>query len=145
MQLQMVISTFQQVIKAHLPEDSSRLKGRCHNLKYQRLQQAINGYSHSQHSFKGILAVHSQGIFKRKFQNQLSSVNAPSILIGNQIHFNTVWIHEDLYFNHTLWENHSTQFISHSGRVYTPSDNQYRTTASLKESSSQLFTYTSLL
>ncbi|MBW0550229.1 hypothetical protein O181_089944 [Austropuccinia psidii MF-1] len=54
-------------------------------------------------------------------------------------------------FNHTSWENHSTQFISQSGKVYTPLDNhkassiQHRTTVSLKESSSQRFTFTSLL
>ncbi|MBW0472632.1 hypothetical protein O181_012347 [Austropuccinia psidii MF-1] len=42
----------------------------------------MNGYSHSQNSSKGILAVHSQGIFKRNFQNKLSSVNAPSIQLA---------------------------------------------------------------
>ncbi|MBW0554869.1 hypothetical protein O181_094584 [Austropuccinia psidii MF-1] len=83
---QMAISTFQQVIKAHLPEDSSRIKGNCHNLKYQRRHQAINVYSHSQYSSKGILAVHSQGIFKREFQNNVSRVNAPPIHLGNPIH-----------------------------------------------------------
>ncbi|MBW0517161.1 hypothetical protein O181_056876 [Austropuccinia psidii MF-1] len=34
-QFQIVISTFQQVINAHLPEDSSRLKAKCHHCKYQ--------------------------------------------------------------------------------------------------------------
>ncbi|MBW0473078.1 hypothetical protein O181_012793 [Austropuccinia psidii MF-1] len=59
------------------------------------------------------------------FQNNLSRVNAPSIHLGNHINFNTVWIHQDLYFDHTSWENHSTQFISQSGKVYTPLDNHY--------------------
>ncbi|MBW0519598.1 hypothetical protein O181_059313 [Austropuccinia psidii MF-1] len=33
---------------------------------------------------------------------------------------NTVWIHQDLYFNHTPWEDHSTEFISQFGKVYNP-------------------------
>ncbi|MBW0564290.1 hypothetical protein O181_104005 [Austropuccinia psidii MF-1] len=65
--------------------------------------------------------------------------------------FNTVWIHRDLYFTNTTWENHSTQFIFEFGKVYIPSDNQYsfstqyRSAAKLKESSSQPFKDTSLL
>ncbi|MBW0535207.1 hypothetical protein O181_074922 [Austropuccinia psidii MF-1] len=33
--------------------------------------------------------------------------------------FNTVWIHQDLYFTHTPWEFHLTQFISKFGKVET--------------------------
>ncbi|MBW0509396.1 hypothetical protein O181_049111 [Austropuccinia psidii MF-1] len=42
--------------------------------------------SHSQYSSKGILAIPSQGIFKRKFQNSLSSVSALTINLGNHTH-----------------------------------------------------------
>ncbi|MBW0572468.1 hypothetical protein O181_112183 [Austropuccinia psidii MF-1] len=54
--------------------------------------------------------------------------------------FNTVWIHQDLYFIHTTWEDHSTQSISPFGR-YTSHQTinaafgiQYRSATSLKES-----------
>ncbi|MBW0580238.1 hypothetical protein O181_119953, partial [Austropuccinia psidii MF-1] len=56
------------------------------NLKYQCCHQAIIGYSNSQYSSNGILAVHSQGIFQRQFQNNFPRVSAPSIHLGNHIH-----------------------------------------------------------
>ncbi|MBW0558829.1 hypothetical protein O181_098544 [Austropuccinia psidii MF-1] len=37
--------------------------------------------------------------------------------------FNTAWIHQDLYFINTTWEDHSSQFISQFGKLYIPSDN----------------------
>ncbi|MBW0496835.1 hypothetical protein O181_036550 [Austropuccinia psidii MF-1] len=94
-------------------------------LKYQLCHKEVIGYSHSQYSSIGRLAVHSQGIFKRQFQNNFPSVNAPSMYLGNKIHFHTALFYKDLYLSHTPWEDHSTQFISQFGKVYTSSTNQY--------------------
>ncbi|MBW0528164.1 hypothetical protein O181_067879 [Austropuccinia psidii MF-1] len=84
-QFQMVISTFHQVIKAHHREDSSRFKEKSQSEIPMTLSRMI-GYSHSQYSSKGILAVHSQGIFKRQLQTNFPSVSSPSIHLGNHIH-----------------------------------------------------------
>ncbi|MBW0563963.1 hypothetical protein O181_103678 [Austropuccinia psidii MF-1] len=88
---------------------------------------------------KGILELHSQGIFKRQFQNNLSRVNAPSIHLGNHIHS-----------IHSGFTKTCISFIQH-GKIIQPSSflnlarytfhqtintassTQYRSAASLKE------------
>ncbi|MBW0479569.1 hypothetical protein O181_019284 [Austropuccinia psidii MF-1] len=53
---------------------------------HQGSKKSLIVYSHSQYSPKGILAVPSQGIFKRQFQNNFPRVSNPSIHLGNHIH-----------------------------------------------------------
>ncbi|MBW0584048.1 hypothetical protein O181_123763 [Austropuccinia psidii MF-1] len=111
----MVISTFHQVIKAHHPEDSSRLKEKCQSQIPMTLSR-----NHWLFSFTVFLQGNTGSSFSRTIQeeapNQFSkgqfSINPPW-----QPHsFNTVWIHQDLYFYHTPWEFHSNQFISKLAR-----------------------------
>ncbi|MBW0505778.1 hypothetical protein O181_045493 [Austropuccinia psidii MF-1] len=97
------------------------------------------------------LQVFPQRGIKEAVPNTFSSVNAPSIQLGNHIHLNTVRIHQDLYFNYTSWKiiQHSSfpnldRYTLHQA-VNAASRIQYRVAVSLKESSSQPFTYTSLL
>ncbi|MBW0566224.1 hypothetical protein O181_105939 [Austropuccinia psidii MF-1] len=115
------------------------------NLKYQLLHQEIIGYSHSQYSSKGILAFNSQGIFKRNLQNNFPRVSAPSIHLGNHIHSIDSGFIKNCIFKHTPWEFPNLErYILHQA-VNTAPRIQYRPAVSLKESSSQLFTYTTLL
>ncbi|MBW0493696.1 hypothetical protein O181_033411 [Austropuccinia psidii MF-1] len=107
--------------------------------------------SNSQYFPKGILAVHSQEIFKRKLQNKLSSVSAPSIHLASHIHsIQSVFIKTCISFiPHGNFIQPSSfpnleRYKLHQA-VNTASRIQYRPAVSLKESSSQLFTYTSLL
>ncbi|MBW0559603.1 hypothetical protein O181_099318, partial [Austropuccinia psidii MF-1] len=46
-------------------------------------------------------------------QNNLSRVNAPSIHLGNNIYFNTVWIHQDLSPGRILRQSSAIDFTSH--------------------------------
>ncbi|MBW0491200.1 hypothetical protein O181_030915 [Austropuccinia psidii MF-1] len=116
--------------------------GQVSKVKYQLRNQEIIGYSHSQYSSKGILAVHSQGIFKRQFQKNLSRVNSASIHLGNHIHSmqsgltktcisfikHGKIIQLSSFLNLARYTFHQT--------INTASSIQYRSAASLKESSS---------
>ncbi|MBW0479570.1 hypothetical protein O181_019285 [Austropuccinia psidii MF-1] len=149
-QYQVVISTFHQVIKEHYLEDSSRLKEKCQSQIPMR-PSGNHFYSHSQYSSKAILEVPPQGIFKRQSQTNLPRVSTPSSHLGNHIHsiqsgFIKTCI---LIINHGSSIQHSSflnlaRYTLHQA-VNTASRIQYRPAVSLKESSSQLFTYTSLL
>ncbi|MBW0567964.1 hypothetical protein O181_107679 [Austropuccinia psidii MF-1] len=147
----MVVSIFHQVIKAsHHPEDSSRLKDKCQS-QIPMTPSSNLGYSHSQYSSKGILAVHSQGIFKRQFPNNFPRVSAPSIHLGNHIHsiqsgfIKTCisLIHHGNFTQPSSFPNWARYKIHQA--VNTASRIQSRPSVSLKESSSQLFTYTSFV
>ncbi|MBW0474846.1 hypothetical protein O181_014561 [Austropuccinia psidii MF-1] len=126
------------------PQDSSRLKD-----KFQSQILMTPSSNHWSFSFTVFLQGNTGSSFSRDFQGAVPkqfakgqcSINPP----WQQNSLNMVWIHQDLYFNHTPWEYHSTQFISQLGKVYTSSRSQYRPAVNLKESSSQHFTYTSLL
>ncbi|MBW0506983.1 hypothetical protein O181_046698 [Austropuccinia psidii MF-1] len=132
-QYQRVIAKFHKVIKASRhPEDSSRLMDKCNS------QISMTpSRKHFLFSLTVFLKANTGSSFSRDIQevvpNQFvkcqCSINPPW-----QPHsFNTVGIHQDLYFNHKPWEDHSTKFISQFGKVYIPSENQYRSAASLKE------------
>ncbi|MBW0522562.1 hypothetical protein O181_062277 [Austropuccinia psidii MF-1] len=105
-QHQMVISTFHQVIKASChPEDSSRLKD-----KFQSQIPMTPSINNWLLSFKVFLQGNNGSSFSRDIQEAVPkdfpkgycSINSPW-----QPHsFNTVWIHQDLYFIHTPWKFH---------------------------------------
>ncbi|MBW0501528.1 hypothetical protein O181_041243 [Austropuccinia psidii MF-1] len=150
-QYQMFISGVQQFIKACHLEDSSRFKRKVSISSNNDAIKPSLVNSHSQYSSKGILEVHSKAIFKRKFQNNFSSVSAPSIHLGNHIHsiqsgFIKICIS---FLHHGNFTQPSSfpdlarctlpQYVNTASRI------QYRPAVSLKDSSSQLFTYTSLL
>ncbi|MBW0510150.1 hypothetical protein O181_049865 [Austropuccinia psidii MF-1] len=119
-QYQMVTSTFHQVIKALChPGNSSRLKEKC-----QSQIPMTPSSNHWAFSFTVFLQGNTGSSFSRDIQEAVPkqfskfqcSVNPPW-----QPHsFNTVWINQDLYFIHTPWEDHSTQFISQFDKVYIP-------------------------
>ncbi|MBW0507418.1 hypothetical protein O181_047133 [Austropuccinia psidii MF-1] len=96
-QYQIVISAFHQVIKSHHPEDSSRLKE-----KYQSQIPIIPSSNHLLFSFTVFLQGNTGNSFSRDIQEAVPkqfskcqcSINPPC-----QPHsFNTVFIHQDLYF-----------------------------------------------
>ncbi|MBW0513566.1 hypothetical protein O181_053281 [Austropuccinia psidii MF-1] len=142
--------SIQQVIKASChPENSSRLKDKC----YSQIPMTPSS-SHWVFSLtvflKGNTDSHSQGIFRRQFQNNYSSVSATSISLGNHMLSIQSGFIKTCIFNHTPWEVHPTQFFPNLARytfhqtINTSSRIQYISAVSLKESSSQFFTYTSL-
>ncbi|MBW0570883.1 hypothetical protein O181_110598 [Austropuccinia psidii MF-1] len=115
----MFISAVHNIIKARHPEDQSMLKGKCQNsntndaitqslvILIQNIPQGNTGSSFSRDI--------QEAVQKQPVKGQCS-INPPW-----QLHsFNTVWIHQDLYFIHTTWEDHSTQFISQFGKVHIP-------------------------
>ncbi|MBW0470947.1 hypothetical protein O181_010662 [Austropuccinia psidii MF-1] len=128
-----------------------KAQGQVSKIKHQLHHQAIIGYSHSQYSPKGILAVHFKGIFKRKFQKNLSMVNAPSIHLGNHIHsMQSGFAKTCISFIKHGKIIQPSSFLNLARCIFhqtinTASGTQYRSAANLKKSSSQPFTYTSLL
>ncbi|MBW0514193.1 hypothetical protein O181_053908 [Austropuccinia psidii MF-1] len=101
----MVISTFHQVIKEHHPEYSSRLKEKC--------QSHIPMTPSSNHwlfSCAVFLQGNTGSSFSRDIQEEVPrqfskcqfSINPP----WKPNSFDTVWIHQDLYFIYTTWEDH---------------------------------------
>ncbi|MBW0557492.1 hypothetical protein O181_097207 [Austropuccinia psidii MF-1] len=85
--------------------------------------------SHLLFSFTVFLQGNTGSSFSRDIQEAVSKQLVKGQFSTNppwQPHsLNTVWIHKDLYFIHTTWEDHSTQFTSQFGKVYIPSNNQY--------------------
>ena len=87
-------------------------------------------------------AIHSV----HSFSCQVSKLH--SIHLGNHLLFNTVWIHQELYFilKHGKFIQPTSisilaSCINSQNNQYSLKD-QYRSVFSLKNSSSQLFTYT---
>ena len=133
------------------PEDPSRLKCRCN---FSKTNDAIRNslvILTSSIPSKGILSVHSQGVFKRKFQrscqvSMLHQANLATTFISIQSGFIKTFIsiiHHGKIIQHSSFPN-LARYTLHQA-VNTASRIQYRPAVSLKESSSQLFTYTSLL
>ncbi|MBW0560609.1 hypothetical protein O181_100324 [Austropuccinia psidii MF-1] len=119
-------------------------------LKNQWCHQVVIGYSHSQHSPKGILEVHSQGIQRCSFRTifQVSMLHQSKLA--------TKSIKYSLDSSRPVFSIiHHTKIIKPSSipilrrytlhkTINTASRIKYRSAASLKESISQPFTYTSL-
>ncbi|MBW0470024.1 hypothetical protein O181_009739 [Austropuccinia psidii MF-1] len=96
-QYQMVISTFHQGIKAHHPKDLSRIKEKC-----QSQIPMTPSTNHWLFSFTVFLQGNTGSSFSKDIQEpdpkQFSkgqcSINPP----WKSHSFNTVWIHQELYF-----------------------------------------------
>ncbi|MBW0473905.1 hypothetical protein O181_013620 [Austropuccinia psidii MF-1] len=146
----MVIQTFHKVIKvSHDPEYLSRLKDKCYT-QITMMPSSSNWIFSFTVLPKGNTGSPLSRDLKRHFQNNLPIVNSPSIHLGHHIHSIQSGFIKACILNHRQWEDHSILFNSHLARytfhqtINTASRIQYRSASSLKESSSQLFTYPSL-
>ncbi|MBW0537760.1 hypothetical protein O181_077475 [Austropuccinia psidii MF-1] len=110
-----------QVIKAsNHPEDSSRLRDKGQS--QMPITSSINQwlFSFTVYPQGNIGSTFSRDILEgvpKQFSKGQCSINPP----WQPNSFNTLWIHQDLYFIQTSSESHSTQFISQFGKVYTSS------------------------